>query len=87
MDTHCCQIFRILADTPEIQIHETSRFVTFGSHLYKYWLNQTGHSCGQHPAMILIYYQAKDTGRERLILESCELTWGFSASELRPRSV
>lgn len=39
--------------------------------------------------MILIYYQAKDTGRERLILESCELTWGFSASasELRPSSL
>ena len=72
----------IFQEKPEIQVCETSRIVTFGSHFYNCCGNQTKHTCGQYSTMTVIYYQDKDTGKKLLNFAkplTCEPIQGFSA--------
>lgn len=64
-----------------VQICEISRLKKFCSHFYRCWVNQTKHTCGQHPVMTLIHYPVKGhKGRSFLFGKACESIQGFSAS-------
>ena len=82
LGAHCCQILQTFQEKPEIQICQTSRFVELSSHFYKCCINQTKHTCQQHPTMTLTYYEAKDTRKEASCFAkplTCEPIQGFSA--------